>query len=170
MTCHNTTLAKIHPPAHESPYSIELSITRQSANQGRSVEVRELEIPAAVMNGFTALRIPVAEAVGLMCPGKGATWPSAALCSRALNCKLELELAHLKSPLKAVDICDKRRNPRLDFTIIDCANRGCRDTTNRPTDLNNQVINTTPDRILIGGDVHDQDSTFKASTKLTKAC
>jgi len=40
MTCHNTILAKIRPPAHESPYSIELSITRQGSNQARSVEVR----------------------------------------------------------------------------------------------------------------------------------
>ena len=38
---------------------------------------------ANVLNGFTALGIPVTETMGRVCPGKGDIWPSVALCDKA---------------------------------------------------------------------------------------
>ena len=46
-------------------------------------QVAEFQVRAAVMNGFTALGIPVIEVVGQVCPGKGEACPSALLCNRA---------------------------------------------------------------------------------------
>ena len=45
-------------------------------------QVAEFQIRVAVMNGFTALGIPVTETVGSVCPGKGDIQPSVALCNR----------------------------------------------------------------------------------------
>ncbi|GAA6201122.1 hypothetical protein NBRC116599_23470 [Aquicoccus sp. SU-CL01552] len=39
-------------------------------------QVAELQVRVAIMNGFTALGIPITEAVGQVCPGKGEAWPS----------------------------------------------------------------------------------------------
>ena len=46
-------------------------------------QVAELQVRIAVLNGYTALGIPVTEAVGYVCPGKGEPRPSADLCNRA---------------------------------------------------------------------------------------
>ena len=43
----------------------------------------EFQLRVAVLNGFTAPDIPVTEAVGSACPGKGDVRPSADLCNRA---------------------------------------------------------------------------------------
>ena len=46
-------------------------------------EVAELQVRIAVLNGYTALGIPVTEAVGKVRPGKGELRTSADLCNRA---------------------------------------------------------------------------------------
>ena len=46
-------------------------------------QVAEIQIRIPVLNGFTALGIPVTEAVGLVRPGKGALRPLPALRNRA---------------------------------------------------------------------------------------
>ena len=46
-------------------------------------QVAEFQVRAAVLNGFTALGIPVTNVVGYVCPGEGAVRPSADLCKRA---------------------------------------------------------------------------------------
>jgi len=43
-------------------------------------QVAEFQFRVAVLNGFTALGIPVTEAVGKLCPGKGEPCPSPDLC------------------------------------------------------------------------------------------
>jgi hypothetical protein len=45
-------------------------------------QVAELQVRIAVLNGYTALGIPVTEAVGQVCPGKGEPRPSVNLCNR----------------------------------------------------------------------------------------
>ena len=45
-------------------------------------QVAEVQVRIAVLNGYTALGIPVTEAVGQVCPGKGGVRPSADLCNR----------------------------------------------------------------------------------------
>ena len=44
-------------------------------------QVAELQVRIAVLNGYTALAIPVTEAVGYVCPGKGEARPSIDLCN-----------------------------------------------------------------------------------------
>jgi hypothetical protein len=46
-------------------------------------QVAELQVRIAVLNGCTALGIPVTEPVGQVCPGKGEPRHSADLCNRA---------------------------------------------------------------------------------------
>ena len=46
-------------------------------------QVAEFQVRVAVLNGFTALGIPVTEAVGSVCPGKGEVRLSPDLCNRA---------------------------------------------------------------------------------------
>ena len=53
-------------------------VAREPDGQGAEHQIR-----VAVMNGFTALGIPVTEAVGHVCPGQGAAWPSDVLRKRA---------------------------------------------------------------------------------------
>lgn len=45
-------------------------------------QIAELQLRVAVMNGFTALGIPVTEAVGYVCLGKGEPWSSPDLRNR----------------------------------------------------------------------------------------
>jgi hypothetical protein len=46
-------------------------------------QVAELQIRAAVLNGYTALGIPVTEPVGQVCPGKGEVRASPTLRNKA---------------------------------------------------------------------------------------
>ncbi len=46
-------------------------------------QVAELQVRIAVLNGDTSLGIPVTEAVGQVCPGKGKPRSFANLCIRA---------------------------------------------------------------------------------------
>jgi hypothetical protein len=46
-------------------------------------QVAQLQVRIAVLNGYTALGIPVTEPVGQVCPGKGEPRHSADLCNRA---------------------------------------------------------------------------------------
>lgn len=48
-------------------------------------QVVEIQVRIAVLNGYTAITIPVTEAVGLLRPGKGETRPSPDLCNRAFH-------------------------------------------------------------------------------------
>ena len=46
-------------------------------------QVAEFQVRVAVLNGYTALGIPVTKVAGQVCPGTGAVRPSADLCNRA---------------------------------------------------------------------------------------
>jgi hypothetical protein len=46
-------------------------------------QVAEFQVRVAVLNGYTALGIPVTKVAGKVCPGIGAVRPSADLCNRA---------------------------------------------------------------------------------------
>ena len=46
-------------------------------------QVAEFPVRVAVLNSFTAISIPVTEAVGQVCPGKGQVRLSSNLCNRA---------------------------------------------------------------------------------------
>ena len=45
-------------------------------------QVAEFQVRVAVLNGYTALGIPVTKVAGWVCQGKGAVRPSADLCNR----------------------------------------------------------------------------------------
>ena len=47
-------------------------------------QVAEFQVLLTVLNGFTALGIPVTETVGYVCSGKGDIRPSVGLCNRAV--------------------------------------------------------------------------------------
>ncbi len=70
------------------PFSRRSDAPRHAARQRLSArdfdrQGAEFQLPVAALNGFTALGIPVTEAVGSACPGKGDVRPSADLCNRA---------------------------------------------------------------------------------------
>ena len=46
-------------------------------------QVAEFQVSVAVLNGFTALGIPVTKVAGKVCLGTGEVQPSADLCNRA---------------------------------------------------------------------------------------
>ena len=46
-------------------------------------QVAEFQVRVAVLNGFTALGIPVTKVTVEVCPGEGEVRPSADLCNRA---------------------------------------------------------------------------------------
>lgn len=46
-------------------------------------QVAEFQVKVTVLNGFTALGIPVTEAEGCVCPGEGEPRPLTDLCNRA---------------------------------------------------------------------------------------
>ena len=48
-------------------------------------QVAEFQLRVAVLNGYTALGIPVTKVAAQVCPGEGALRPSADLCNRAPN-------------------------------------------------------------------------------------
>jgi hypothetical protein len=45
-------------------------------------QVAEFQLSVAVLNGYTALGIPVTKVLGEVCPGEGEVRPSADLCNR----------------------------------------------------------------------------------------
>ena len=49
-------------------------------------QVAEFQIRVAVLNGFTAIGIPVTEAMGQVCPGKGEDRPSPICATEPWRC------------------------------------------------------------------------------------
>ena len=48
-------------------------------------QVARFQVRVAVLNGDTALGIPVTKVMGLVCPEEGAVWTSAGLCNKAVQ-------------------------------------------------------------------------------------
>ena len=53
--------------------------------RGFDRQVAELQVRVAVLNGYTALGMPLTEAVGQVCPGNGAVRLSLDLCNKGLS-------------------------------------------------------------------------------------
>ena len=71
--------------------------------RGFDRQVAGLLVRVAVLNGFTALGIPVTRVAGSVRPGAGAVRPSAALCNKAVSSRRVSET--IAFPLLSLLVC-----------------------------------------------------------------